>query len=61
MSEFISNAVEVVALIGLMSLVAAVSVAIARVVAADGYGHSNAPRGADDWSAHGLPSHPYGC
>jgi len=32
----------------------------ARLVALDGYGTRPPPRGAGDWSADGLPSHPYG-
>lgn len=32
----------------------------ARLVSLDGYGTQAAPRGAEDWTAHGLPSRPYG-
>jgi hypothetical protein len=33
---------------------------LTHLVALDGYGVRPAPRGDDDWTAHGLPSHPYG-
>lgn len=32
----------------------------AQLVRLDGYAHRPAPRGTDDWSVDGLPSHPYG-
>jgi hypothetical protein len=37
------------------------AVVLAKLVLADGYGLRPAPRGYDDWSVDGLPSHPYGC
>ena len=58
--------VVMTALLDLFALVAAVAlvtVAIAwivRQVVNDGVGVRPAPRGTEDWSAFGLPSHPHG-
>ncbi len=55
--SFASAAAELVVALGVISLLV---VAAFRVVALDGYGQRPAPRGVDEWSANGLPSHPYG-
>lgn len=33
---------------------------LARLVTLDGYGTRSAPASVADWTAHGLPSRPYG-
>lgn len=60
MSEFLTAAAQVVALVGLVSVVGLLTTALVRLVGRDGYGHRAAPRGVEDWTADGLPSRPYG-
>lgn len=60
MSEFTTAAAQAVAFVGLLSLAGLLGTALVRLVARDGYGHRPAPRGVEDWTAHGLPSRPYG-
>ena len=60
MSEFITAAAQVVVFVGLVSVAGLLATALVRLVARDGYGHRPTPRHADEWTAHGLPSRPYG-
>lgn len=39
---------------------AALVVGAARLIGRDGYGLRPAPSSTRDWTAHGLPSRPYG-
>lgn len=61
MSEFVSTAAQGVAPTALILVLVVIAAAAIRLIARDGYGHRPAPRGTEDWSAHGLPSRPYGC
>lgn len=60
MSEFVSTAAQGVASTALIVALVAIAAAVIRLIARDGYGHRPAPRGTEDWSAHGMPSRPYG-
>jgi hypothetical protein len=60
MPELITVATQVVAFVGLVSVAGLLATALVRLVARDGYGHRPAPRGVEEWTAHGLPSRPYG-
>jgi hypothetical protein len=52
--------VDVVAALAALVLFAGVLAWLVREVRADGLGFTPPPRGTEDWSAMGLPSHPYG-
>jgi len=52
---------ELIVLAALTVVLVAAAIVLAKLVLADGYGMRPAPRGHDDWSVDGLPSHPYGC
>ena len=43
-----------------LGIAGASATVLAKMVRADGYGMRPAPRGVDEWTAHGLPSRPYG-
>ena len=60
MSELITAAAQVVAVVALVAVAGLLATALVRLVARDGYGHRPAPRRLEDWTANGLPSRPYG-
>jgi len=51
---------ELIVLSTLAAVLVGAAIVLAKLVLADGYGMRPAPRGYDDWSVDGLPSHPYG-
>ena len=43
-----------------LGIAGAAAAVLGKMLRADGYGMRPAPRGVEEWTAHGLPSHPYG-
>lgn len=51
---------DLVVLLAAVALVIVAAAWLVRQILGDGAGVRPAPRGTEDWSASGLPSHPYG-